>query len=197
MGPPALAPLALEGRVVRLEPLAERHLDALWRVAQEREIWRWYCVPVLSREDLAAWVEEALAEAANGRTLPFATCLRADGTVVGSTRFAAYSPENERVEIGWTFVGSPWQRSAVNTEAKLLMLRHAFEGLGLERVELKTDRLNEASRRAILRLGATEEGTLRSHMLCASGRRRDSVYYSILRAEWPTVRERLDRSMRA
>jgi RimJ/RimL family protein N-acetyltransferase len=196
MGPPALAPLALEGADVRLEPLAERHLDALWNVAKDREIWRWYAVPVLSREELAAWVGEALKEAAGGRTLPFATCLRASGEVVGSTRFAAYSPENERVEIGWTFVGRAWQRTAINSEAKLLMLRHAFETLHLERVELKTDSLNEASRRAILRLGATEEGTLRSHMLCSSGRRRDSVYYSILRGEWPDVRERLEQRLR-
>jgi RimJ/RimL family protein N-acetyltransferase len=192
MGPAALLPLTLEGRVVRLDPLAERHVDALWSVAQDRELWRWYCVPIMSRADMAAWVAEALAEAAGGRTLPFATCLRDGGQVVGSTRFAAYSPENERVEIGWTFVGRPWQRSAVNSEAKLLMLRHAFETLGLERVELKTDRRNEASRRAILRLGATEEGTLRAHMLCASGRRRDSVYYSILRSEWPASKRRLE-----
>jgi N-acetyltransferase len=196
MAPSALRPVTLEGRAVRLEPLAEAHVDALWRAGDDREIWRWYCVPILSRADMAAWVAEALSEAAGGRTLPFATCLRESGKVVGSTRFAAFSAEHERVEIGWTFVGRPWQRTAVNSEAKLLMLRHAFEELGLERVELKTDRLNEASRKAILRLGATEEGCLRSHMLCASGRRRDSVYYSILSAEWPGAKERLERSLR-
>jgi len=196
MAPAALRPVTLEGRAVRLEPLAERHVDALWRAGDDREIWRWYCVPITSRADMAAWVTEALSEAARGVTLPFATCSRASGEVVGSTRFAAYSAEHERVEIGWTFIARAWQRTAVNSEAKLLMLRHAFEELGLERVELKTDRLNEASRKAILRLGATEEGCLRSHMLCASGRRRDSVYYSILRAEWPAVKERLERSLR-
>ena len=115
------------------------------------------------------------------------------GQVVGSTRFGALEEQSGRVEIGWTWVARPWQRSAVNTEAKFLMLRHAFETWQCERVEFKTDRLNVASRRAIERLGAREEGILRSHMRVQGGRMRDTVYYSIIREEWPGVSARLRR----
>ncbi len=192
-----LAPIVLEDVVVRLEPLTLGHLDALWAAASDPELWRWTAVNIDSRAALEDYVAEALGEAARGSALPFATMLPAEGRVVGTTRFANFSGEHRRVEIGWTFVARPWQRTSVNSEAKLLMLRHAFETLGLERVELKTDRLNEASRRAILRLGAKEEGVLRHHMVTYSGRLRDSVYYSILRAEWPEVRAGLERRLGA
>jgi RimJ/RimL family protein N-acetyltransferase len=112
--------------------------------------------------------------------------------VVGSTRFCAIAPEHRRVEIGWTFVAAPWQRSAVNTEAKLLMLRHAFETWGCRRVEFKTNALNARSRAALLRLGATEEGTFRSHMVQPDGSRRDTVYFAIIDHDWPAVRARLE-----
>ena len=192
-----LAPLVLEGRHVRLEPLALRHCDALWEVAREPELWRWTTNFVDSRESLREYVEVALAEAAAGRALPFVTIACADGRVAGSTRFGSFEPAHKRVEIGWTFVGSAWQRSAINTEAKLAMLTHAFETLALERVELKTDALNQRSRRAIARLGATEEGTFRRHMLAYGGRWRDTVYFSILRSEWPGVRARLECALAA
>jgi RimJ/RimL family protein N-acetyltransferase len=186
-----LEALTLDGRVVRLEPMREEHVDELWEVGRDPELWRLTVSIVSSREGMQAWVRAALAEQAAGRALPFVTRLRQEGRIVGSTRFGEYAPRHGRVEIGWTWIARTWQRTAVNTEAKMLMLRHAFETLGLNRVELKTDVLNQASRRAILRLGAKEEGVLRRHAITDDGRVRDTVYYSILREEWPAVRDRL------
>jgi RimJ/RimL family protein N-acetyltransferase len=128
----------------------------------------------------------------DGSGLPFVTVERRSGRIVGSTRFGNYDPVNHRVEIGWTWIAKPWQRTAINTEAKYLMLSHAFERLGCVRVEFKTDVRNEPSRRAILRIGAREEGVLRKHMLMSSGRYRDSIYYSVLDDEWPEVKARLE-----
>lgn len=192
-----LAPLVLEGRHVRLEPLELRHCDALWEITREPELWRWTTNFVDSRECTREYVEAALAEAAAGRALPFVTLARADECVVGSTRLGSFEPVHRRVEIGWTFVGAAWQRSAINTDAKLALLTHAFETLELERVEFKTDALNQRSRNAIARLGATEEGTFRRHMLAYGGRWRDTVYFSILRSEWPAVRARLEVALAA
>ena len=138
------------------------------------------------------YVEAALAEQAAGTALPFATVLREGDVVVGSTRFGSIAPEHRRVEIGWTWIAPPWQRTAVNTEAKLLMLRHAFETWGCRRVELKTNARNARSRAAMLRIGAREEGILRKHMINADGSARDSVYFSVVDDEWPAVRERLE-----
>ena len=188
-------PLTLEGQHVRLEPLTLAHLDALWGVAKDHELWRWTAADVQTPEDLRRYVEHALREQAEGRALPFATIARGTGTVVGSTRFGSIDPPNRRVEIGWTWVGKAWQRTAVNTEAKLLMFRHAFETLGCIRVELKTDALNQQSRAAIARLGAQEEGTLRKHMITQRGRFRDTMYYSILDDEWPGTKARLEAAM--
>jgi len=138
-----------------------------------------------------AFVAAALDQAAAGLALPFAIIECGAGRIVGSTRFGAIAAEHRRVEIGWTFVGRPWQRSPVNTAAKLLLMTHAFERLRCLRVELKTDARNAASRAAIARLGATEEGTLRAHMICADGHHRDTVYFSILAPEWPAAKRRL------
>jgi RimJ/RimL family protein N-acetyltransferase len=191
-------PVTLEGTHVRLEPLdLTRHLDGLCEVGLDQELWRWTSVAVRTRDDLRRYLETALQEQERGRALPFATVERAGGRVVGSTRFAAIEPTHCRVEIGWTWIGRPWQRTAVNTEAKYLMLRHAFETWGCLRVELKTNALNRRSRAAILRLGAQEEGTLRKHMISESGVVRDTVYYSILDAEWPAVRTRLEAMLKA
>ena len=161
-----LAPVTLVGRRVRLEPLTRARAPALWAVAQDRALWTWTASDVASRADLDAYIETALAAQAAGTALPFV--IVADGGVAGSTRLANAAPEHERVEIGWTFVGAPWQRTAVNTEAKRLLLGHAVETLGARRVELKTDARNAASRAAILRLGAAEEGTLRQHTIAVS-----------------------------
>ena len=188
---PALTPVTLEGRWVRLEPLTRRHLPLLEPVASDRELWR------LTREDastpaeLAAYVDRALAAQAEGTALPFAIIDRATGSAAGSTRFAMYEPVDRRLEIGWTWLGRAWQRTALNTEAKLLLLTHAFETLAMRRVELRTDVLNQQSRRAILRIGATEEGIFREHMVTNSGRIRDTVYFSILAREWTEVKARL------
>ena len=186
-----MTPVTLEGAHVRLEPLTRAHLDALAEVGLDPDLWIWTASTVRTRDDLAAYVETALAGQADGTALPFATVDRASGRVVGSTRFGNYVAAHRRVEIGWTFVARLWQRTAVNTEAKLLMMAHAFDTLGLTRVEWKTDALNARSRAAILRLGAIEEGTLRSHMVVRDGRLRDTVYFSVTADEWPAVRDRL------
>lgn len=190
------APVVLKGRRVRLEPLAAAHEAALWQVLEDgADVTRWFPRPLRTRPALAAFVAEALAGQAAGTAVPFATIDQATGAVIGSTRFGAIDRGHRRAEIGWTFLGSRWQRTGRNTEAKLLMLTHAFETWRLIRVELKTDRLNEASRGAILRLGAVEERTLRQHMVCDGGRIRDTVYFSILEAEWPAVKARLVRDL--
>ena len=168
------------------------HLAGLVEIGLDEELWQWIPVPVRTREDLAAYIEMALSEQERGVSLPFALVEKATGRAMGSTRYGNIDRTHHRVEIGWTWVGREWQRTAVNTEAKYLLLRHAFETLGCIRVELKTDSLNERSRAAILRIGAKEEGIFRNHMITASGRIRHSVYFSIVDAEWPAVKARLE-----
>jgi N-acetyltransferase len=191
-GRPWVEPVTLEGEHVRLEPMSLDHLSGLTSVGLDSEIWRWMPMFVQTPADMRTLIEEAVAEREAGTQLPFATIERSSGRPVGSSRYLNMDAKNRRIEIGWTWIAPPWQRSVVNTEAKLLMLAHAFETLGALRVELKTDALNEQSRRAILAIGATEEGTLRHHMVMPGGRRRDSVYYSILEDEWPRVRAHLE-----
>ncbi len=190
-------PVTLEGRAVRLEPLAAGHLDALCHVGLDPSLWAWTTSHVATAADMRRYVEAALTEQAAGHALPFVTIEKATGHVVGSTRFGNIAPAHRRVEIGWTWVAPAWQRTAVNTEAKKLMLAHAFETLGCIRVELKTDVLNTRSRRAIERLGAQQEGILRHHLITDQGRVRDTVYYSILAAEWPLVKAGLDERLAA
>jgi RimJ/RimL family protein N-acetyltransferase len=187
-----LAPVTLRGEHVRLEPLSMEHVPALAAVAFDPELWRYTITAVETDEDLRGYVRSALRDRAAGTAMPFVTLDVATGRAIGSTRFANASANDRRVEIGWTWIGRDWQRTAANTEAKLLMLRHAFDTLGCVRVELKADALNERSRRAILRIGAREEGTLRRHMRSQGGRWRDTVYFSILDHEWPDVRARLE-----
>lgn len=186
-----LTPVVLEGNVVRLEPLRLEHHEALSDVGLDPSLWALTTIRVRTPADMRAYIEEALAGQRAGVSLPFATVERATGRVLGSTRFGNITPAHRRVEIGWTWIAPAWQRTAVNTEAKLLMLRHAFDTLGCRRVELKTSALNVRSRNAMLRIGATEEGTLRQHMINADGSNRDSVYFSILDGEWPVVQARL------
>jgi RimJ/RimL family protein N-acetyltransferase len=182
-------PVVLEGRLVRLEPLEEGHLADLCEVGLDPELWRLTVTSIQSADDMRRYVREALDQAKRGDSLPFATIERSSGRVAGSTRFGNVDRTNRRVEIGWTWLGREFQRTGINTEAKYLMLKHAFETLGCIRVELKTDVLNQQSRTAILRIGAKEEGILRSHMITETGRVRDSVYYSILAEEWPATRD--------
>ena len=193
-----LTPVVLEGEHVRLEPLSlEPHFGGLCEVALDPELWRWTLGQMRTAEDLRRYLETAVRERSEGRSMPFATVAKAAGKAIGSTRFGNFDHDHRRVEIGWTWIGRDWQRTAVNTEAKLLMLTHAFERWGVMRVELKTDALNERSRTAIRRIGATEEGILRKHMVTDSGRIRDSALYSLTDDEWPTVRARLEARLAA
>jgi N-acetyltransferase len=192
----AWSPVVLEGTVVRLEPLTLHHLDALCAVGLEPSLWALTTSRIATRGDMQRYVEAALDEQAVGSALPFATVERATNTVVGSTRYGNIVPQHRRAEIGWTWIAPRWQRTAVNTEAKYLMLRHAFDVMACRRVELKTSALNARSRAAMLRIGATEEGTLRRHMVQPDGSARDSVYFSVIDEEWPAVRERLEEMLR-
>jgi N-acetyltransferase len=191
-------PLILEGSSVRLEPIRREHAQAFWDAANNDldDIFRWIPYAVKTREDFDLLIEKALAEQTRGESVPFATVEARSNRVVGSTRFMNIDRVNRRVEIGSTWIALPWQRSAVNTEAKYLMLRHAFETWGCIRVELKTDALNLKSRNAILRIGAKEEGTLRRHLVTWTGRVRDTVYFSILDDEWPDTKKRLEDRMK-
>jgi RimJ/RimL family protein N-acetyltransferase len=177
---------------VRLEPLEAAHLDALCAVGLDPSLWELSLARIATRDDMRRYVDAALDERARGAALPFVQVERAGGRVVGSTRLGSYDARHRRVEVGWTWVAAPWQRTAVNTEAKRLLLAHAFEALGVNRVEFKVDALNLRSRAAVRRLGAVEEGTLRRHMVTEGGRVRDTVYFSIAADEWPAVRAALD-----
>ena len=190
-------PVILEGEFARLEPLRVDHLPALCKVGLDESLWRWTANVVKDEKDLEGYVRAALADQALGTALPFVTVEAASGTVVGSTRFGNIDTVNRKSEIGWTWVNPEWQRTAINTEAKLLMLTHAFETWKCIRVELKTDANNEKSRTAIARIGAVEEGILRNHMITQTGRFRDSVYFSIIDAEWMSVKADLTSKLAA
>jgi RimJ/RimL family protein N-acetyltransferase len=182
-----LSPVVLSGTHVRLEPLSLLHLDGLVDVGLAPDLWERTTTRIGTRGEMEDYVRTALLWQSQNTALPFATIEQETGRVVGSTRFANADHANRRIEIGWTWVAPPWQRSAVNTEAQLLMMRHAFDTLGCIRVEFKTDALNTRSRAALARIGAREEGILRSHMLVQGGRRRDSVYFSVIEEEWQDV----------
>lgn len=182
--------VVLEGTRVKLVPLKKSHGDDLWEIAADERLWKWNPWPVESRNEMDDYIDRALQELAEGRSRPYLTTL-SSGQVVGSTRFMNIVPRHRRLEIGSTWLGKKWQRTGINREVKLLMLTAAFEEWGYDRVELKTDSLNDQSTTAISKLGAKEEGTLRQHVVTRSGRVRDTVYYSIVREEWPAVRERL------
>lgn len=188
--------IVLEGTHVRLEPLRPAHLDALWEAGRPEELWRWTQAVMRTPEDMRRYVETALSERAAHRSHPFVQIARATNQVVGSTRYGNIEPEHRRLEIGWTWINPAWQRTAVNTEAKYLLLGHAFETRGDQRVEFKTDALNDKSRQAMLRIGCREEGTFRRHMITESGRVRDTVYYSIIADEWPAVKAGLEAKLK-
>jgi RimJ/RimL family protein N-acetyltransferase len=192
-----IEPVTLQGTVVRLEPLTPEHAPALARVGLDPELWRWIPTPVHDAADMAAYVQTALEQQRNGESLPFAIVAQSDGEAIGCTRYMSIARAHRRLEIGSTWLTVSRQRSGANTEAKLLLLTHAFEVLGANRVELKTDALNQKSRKAIARIGATEEGIFRRHVVCTSGRVRDTVYFSIIDSEWPAVKARLAQMLRA
>ncbi len=190
---PRLERVTLEGRYVRMEPLdLSRHWDGLLAIGLDQDLWAHTLAKVKTEALLRGYLETALAEEKTGTVLPFATVHVASGRVAGSTRFANWVAEHRRAEIGWTWVGREFQRTVVNTEAKYLMFRHAFETLGLRRVELKTALSNERSQAAMTRLGLVREGVFRQHMINEDGSNRDSVYFSIIDGEWPAMKARLE-----
>ncbi len=182
----------LEGRIVRLSPLTLDHHSALCEVGLDEELWKFSPFPIRNSSEMLSFIKDALESQAKGLALPFVTIEESTNTIVGSTRYGNIDATNLHVEIGWTWIARPWQRTAVNTEAKYLMLRHAFETLGCKRVEFKTDSLNERSRNAILRLGAQQEGIFRNHMVTSTDRMRHSVFFSIIDSEWLEVKAGLE-----
>jgi len=189
-----VTPLTLEGSVVRLVPIRHDHAELFFEAAKDdlENIFRWIPYSMRTVADFQLLVEKAFEEQERGESVVFATIERSSEKVIGSTRFMNIDRVNRRVEIGSTWIAPAWQRTAINTEAKYLMLLHAFEVWQCIRVELKTDALNQKSRNAILRIGAKEEGTLRRHLITWTGRIRDSVYFSILDSEWPEAKARLE-----
>jgi N-acetyltransferase len=194
-----VAPITLDGATVRLEPIRREHAGQFWEVAKDAldDIFQWIPYRLKTAEDFERLIETSFAEQERGDSVVFATVERSSGLVIGSTRFMNIDRLNRRVEIGSTWIAPGWHRTAVNTEAKYLMLRHAFEVWQCMRVELKTDALNQRSRDAILRIGAKEEGTLRQHLVTWTGRVRDTVYFSMLDTEWPSAKQRLEVKLRA
>ena len=187
-----LQPVVLEGKTVRLEPLTIAHEPELLAAAQDERIWRYTIHDPRTAESMHAYVASALADQEQGHALPFAVHHREAGRIIGATRFHSISAANRGIEIGLTWYSPDFWRTRVNTECKYLMLRYAFDVLGCIRVQFTSDARNDQSRAAILRLGAREEGTLRSKVIMRDGHRRDAVYFSILDREWPSVRKRLE-----
>jgi RimJ/RimL family protein N-acetyltransferase len=189
-------PVTLQGRIVRLEPLSLAHVPGLAEVGLDPAIWRLTIARPTSEAELRTWAETALRAREAGTEMPFATVETATGRPIGSSRYMNIVLEHRRLEIGWTWLAPPWQRTGANREAKLLMLTHAFEVLGCRRVEFKTDSTNEASRTALLGIGATFEGIFRKHMVMPGDGVRHSAWYSVVDDEWPAVKARLEESLR-
>jgi len=189
--------ITLEGNHVRLVPLTAAHKESLISAAADGELWNSTFTVVPSSETISAYLDAAFEGQAQGRELPFVIIQKSTGVVVGTTRFYFIDRENRSAEIGYTWLAAKAQRTMVNTEAKLLLLRHAFEYWNCIRVSLVTDVLNEQSQKAILRLGAKQEGILRNHLIMPDGRYRDSVCFSIIEAEWPDVKARLEARLEA
>ena len=187
-----IKPVTLDGKRIRMEPMRADHLDALAEAGGFAELWKWTTTRADTREQMEIYMNAAFKDAAAGTALPFVTIDKGSGRIIGSSRFGNIDPANKRAEIGWTWITPEFQRTYVNSEAKYLMLRHAFEVWGCIRVELKTDFLNSKSRNAMLRMGATEEGVLRKHQIMYDGRYRNTIYYSVLDTEWPEVKEKLE-----
>jgi N-acetyltransferase len=187
-----IEPIILEGAGIRLEPLSLEHIADLSEIAFDESIWRWTLGKISNETELRDYIKVALEELKRGLSLPFATVEKSSGKAIGSTRFGEIAVEDKRVEIGWTWIAAQFQRTFVNTEAKYLMLKHAFEIWQCHRVQLETDFLNEKSRNAIWRIGAKEEGILRRHRIHHSGRVRDTVMFSIIDAEWQEVKTNLE-----
>ena len=183
--------VTLEGNFVRLEPLSKEHREGLCRAILDGELWKLLVASVPHPDNVDEFLNDAHNLYKSGVGLAFAVVDKQANRVAGSTRFMRADVRNKRIEIGFTFLGKTWQRTHINTEAKLLMFSHAFEKMGLNRVEFRADYLNGASRRALLRLGAKEEGILRNHMVMPNARVTDSVINRVIRNEWPGVKQHL------
>lgn len=191
-----IEPVVLQGKHVRLEPLSEAHVSGLTEIGIGQSFWDFMLYGnIQTEEDMRNWVLDIRGRAENGTDLPFAVIHLASGRVAGATRYLNIMPKDRGLEIGGTWYGMDFQRSPVNTECKYLLLTHAFETVKCIRVQLKTDKRNERSQKAIERLGAKKEGILRNHMILPDGRYRDSVFYSILDTEWVDVKRNLQEMM--
>jgi len=190
-------PVTLQGKHVRLEPMSEAHIPALAEIGVGQTFWDFMLYgPMNTADDMRSWVTDILSRAEKGTDLPFVAVQLASGRVAGATRYLNIAPQDRGLEIGGTWYGVEFQRTAVNTECKHLLLRHAFETLGCIRVQLKTDLRNERSQEAIERIGAVKEGVLRNHMILQGGYFRHSVFYSVLDTEWPEVKKNLEEMMK-
>jgi RimJ/RimL family protein N-acetyltransferase len=187
-----IRPVVLEGAFVRLEPMRVEHAEALSEVGLGHDIFRYFPIAIDSPDQMAAYVRHCVAGTKAGTFLTWVTVARQTGQPVGATGYLNIDRQNRKLEVGGTWVAPAWQRTAVNTEAKYLQLLHAFETLGCNRVEFKTDSLNAKSRAALLRIGAVEEGAMRNHVVMPDGRLRHSVYFSVIAEEWPEVKARLE-----
>jgi len=180
--------LMLETTRVALRLMTMSDMDALEAIAGPPEIWKYFTFELNKKEELQQWMDTALKERAEGKRMPFVIIDKGTGAICGCTSFGNISFYDKRIEIGWTWVGTATMGTGINHHAKFVLLSYAFDALRFERVEIKTDNLNERAKKALVHIGATEEGVLRSHMLMPHGRRRDSVYYSILKADWETIK---------
>lgn len=191
-----IVPVTLQGKHVRLEPLSESHIPGLTEIGAGQSFWDFMLYGnIQTEEDMRNWVLDIRSRAEKGTDLPFAVIHLASGRVAGATRYLNIMPKDRGLEVGGTWYGTEFQRSPVNTECKYLLLTHAFETLQCIRVQIKTDKRNERSQKAIERLGAKKEGVLRNHMILPDGRYRDSVFYSILDTEWVDVKRNLQEMM--
>lgn len=184
-----LPQIVLENSKVKLVPLSLIYLDGLHQIAQETDLWKWATKPLNVKDELRQYIFKALEGYKVGTCIPFVILDKSTGNVAGCTRFACIVAEDKRLEIGYTWLGKEYHGTGLNKATKYEMLNHAFEVMGINRVELKTDALNSRSRKAIEKLGAKEEGVLRAHMICGSGRVRDTIYYSIIKAEWDILKK--------
>jgi len=188
--------IELDGERVCLEPLELGHLDELWLVADEPDMWELATDIIADKDGLEKYLQRAVNDRENGSSVPFVIRDKISDKIVGSTRFGNIDRTNRRTEIGWTWIGAEYRRTYVNTEMKYLMIGYAFDIWKCIRVELKTDVLNMRSRNAILRIGAKEEGILRNHIITSSGRYRDSIFFSIIETEWPAVRSAFESKLK-
>ncbi|TQV84415.1 GNAT family N-acetyltransferase [Aliikangiella coralliicola] len=186
----------LKGRQVSLEPMTIKHKEELWIATKDGDLWNLWYTHVPHENDLDNYIKSALAKQREKRELPFVIRHNQSGKIIGSTRYCNIDNDNQRLEIGYTWYGKSFQKTGANTECKFLLLKHAFEELEAIAVEFRTHWLNQASRNAILRLGAKQDGVLRNHVKLADGSYRDTVVFSIINSEWPAIKNHLTHKMK-